>query len=266
MAVRPPAPVQPGDRLLADVAALGEADGLLDDAGLGGHHRVVHVVVQTRDAGLDPDDLGRLLVGRRDSERDEHRRHRRTILRGGDHVDAEHRPDQPDGDRAEHRGDVIVGVLAERRGQRGRHPRADHAVQALLERALVHLGGEADQVAAEVVEQRLQPAALAEQQQLGAVALVVDREDPQVADDLALRRQQRRVAAVTGGQRQHVGGHLAGQELAGLGAGQGELAALRAIDGRARRRQGAVLVRSSPGVGRGVDPGRGRRFVHRDLP
>src|SRR6185295_16190970 len=52
--------VEAGDRLLADVAALGEADRLLDDAGLGGHRLGPHLGPEPGPAGLDPQDLRRL--------------------------------------------------------------------------------------------------------------------------------------------------------------------------------------------------------------
>jgi hypothetical protein len=51
--------VEAGDRLLADVTALGEADGVLDDGGLGGHRGGVHLGTEAGDTGLDPDDLDR---------------------------------------------------------------------------------------------------------------------------------------------------------------------------------------------------------------
>ena len=52
--------VEAGDRLLADVAALGEADRALDDAGLGGHRLGAHLGAEARRPGLDPHDLGGL--------------------------------------------------------------------------------------------------------------------------------------------------------------------------------------------------------------
>src|SRR3954451_853997 len=55
--VRAPAVVEAGDGLLADVAALGEADGGVDDAGLGGHRRRAHLGAEAGPAALDADDL-----------------------------------------------------------------------------------------------------------------------------------------------------------------------------------------------------------------
>ena len=54
--------VQPRDRLLADVAALLEVDGPLDDPRLGGHRLGAHVEPEPGPPGLDPDDLGGLLA------------------------------------------------------------------------------------------------------------------------------------------------------------------------------------------------------------
>ena len=62
VAVRPALVVEAGDRLLADVAALGEADRALDDPGLGGHRLGAHLGAEARGAGLDPEDLGGLLA------------------------------------------------------------------------------------------------------------------------------------------------------------------------------------------------------------
>ena len=53
--------VQAGDRLLADVAALGEADGALVDPRLLGDRRRRHLAAEARAPRLDPEDLGRLL-------------------------------------------------------------------------------------------------------------------------------------------------------------------------------------------------------------
>ena len=61
VAVRLALVVEAGDRLLADVAALGEADGALVDAGLLGDRRRRHLAPEARAAGLHPQDLGRRL-------------------------------------------------------------------------------------------------------------------------------------------------------------------------------------------------------------
>ena len=60
VAVRLALVVKPGDGLLADVAALGEADGALVDPGLLGHRLGRHLGSEARAAGLDPSDLGGL--------------------------------------------------------------------------------------------------------------------------------------------------------------------------------------------------------------
>jgi hypothetical protein len=54
--------VQPGDGLLADVAALGEADGALVEPRLLGDDRVVEVDAVARAPVLDPQDIRRRLV------------------------------------------------------------------------------------------------------------------------------------------------------------------------------------------------------------
>jgi hypothetical protein len=54
--------VQARDGLLADVAALGEADRAVVEAGLLRDHRVVEVHAVARAAVLDPQDVGRGLV------------------------------------------------------------------------------------------------------------------------------------------------------------------------------------------------------------
>ncbi len=67
VAVRLALVVQPGDGLLADVAALREAHGALVDAGLLGDRVAVHVEAEARPAGLDPQALGGLLGDRLDA-------------------------------------------------------------------------------------------------------------------------------------------------------------------------------------------------------
>ncbi len=52
--------VQPGDRLLARVAPLREADRALLEAGLGGHRVGVELVAEPGQAGLDPGELPRI--------------------------------------------------------------------------------------------------------------------------------------------------------------------------------------------------------------
>ena len=62
VAVRPALVVEAGDRLLADVAALGEADRGIDDPGLGRHRLGAHLGAEPRGSGLDPDDLDCVLA------------------------------------------------------------------------------------------------------------------------------------------------------------------------------------------------------------
>ena len=61
-------------------------------------------------------------------------------------------------------------------------------------------------------------------------------EDPQIAEHLALRGQERGVAALTALQALHVVTDLPLQERLGVGAGQRELAAIGAIEQRRRPR------------------------------
>ena len=97
---------------------------------------------------------------------------------------------------------------------------ADQRQQAALQRALVQLNVVADLEAADHVEQRLQRHALGVEQQLLArgpsSALVIagaDVEDAQVAEHLALVRQEGRVAPFARVAGLEVVGHLAVQEL-----------------------------------------------------
>ena len=89
MPVRVPAVVQPGDRLLADVAALGEGDRLLDDPGLGREHGRVDLGAEARDAGLDAGDLVGLGADRARAGRDQLAPERRHVARRAEHVDTE---------------------------------------------------------------------------------------------------------------------------------------------------------------------------------
>src|SRR5918995_1086604 len=59
MAVRLPPVVQAGHRLLADVAALGEADRALVDSGLRGDRGLGHLCAEPRPPGLHAEDLRR---------------------------------------------------------------------------------------------------------------------------------------------------------------------------------------------------------------
>ena len=66
-------------------------------------------------------------------------------------------------------------------------------------------------------------------------------EHPQIAEHLALLRQECRVAAMPGGQADDVLGDLAVQELLGVPAGQCELAALRAVEQSGALGDGGVV-------------------------
>jgi hypothetical protein len=89
----------------------------------------------------------------------------------------------------------------------------------------VQLAVEADLEAAQRVEERLQGGALAEQEEL--VARV---DDPQVGEHLALVRQQGGVAALARLERLDLVADLPVEERLRVGPGQGELAALGAVD------------------------------------
>ena len=87
-----------------------------------------------------------------------------------------------------------------------------------------------------MVEEPLQRDALAVQEQLA-----VRVEDPQVAEHLALVREEGGVAAGPRRERLDVVGDLTVEELLGVGAGQRELAALGAFDQRAAARERLVV-------------------------
>ena len=255
MAVRLAAPVQPRDGLLTDVAALREADRAVVEAGLLRDRRVVEVDPVAGAAGLDADDLGRGLVDGDRAGGEQRVAHARGVLGGADDVDPEVGRDEQDR-RAAELG-AAVGVLGG--GQVARTGdvagvRADDRQQPLLERALVQLGVPADRAAAEMVEERLERRALGEQQEL-----VAGVQDAQVAEHLALVRQQRRVAAGAGGERLDVVGDLAVEHLGGLPAGERELAELGAVEdagARGERPVGGVADLGRRGHGAMVWAGR----------
>ena len=132
-----------------------------------------------------------------------------------------------------------VGVLGVRKpvGARdGGRPGADQRDQASLHGALVELDGVADAEAPDHVEQPLEGDAFGVEQQL-----VAGVEDPQVAEHLPLGREERRVAAGAGGERLDVVADLALEERLRVRAGEGELAALGAVERAAGLGQRAVL-------------------------
>ena len=194
VAVRLAAPVQPRDGLLADVAALREAHGAVVEPGLLGDRRVVER--RSRSAG------GRTRRAR--SRRPPRRRATapaatRASLHARGVVGRRRRRRRPRSVTTSRTGAPAISPAAlacssarQRVGagddRAGARP--DHRQQPLLERALVQLGVPADRAAADLVEERLQRGALADEQQL-----VAGREHAQVAEHLALVRQERRVAA-----------------------------------------------------------------------
>jgi hypothetical protein len=104
----------------------------------------------------------------------------------------------------------------------------------------------ADLEATDHVEQGLQRQALGIQRHL-----VAEVQDAQVAEHLALRREKRRVAACSRGERLGVVRHLPGKELLRARAGQRELAALGAVEESAALGERAVLGVEAGRVGRG---------------
>ncbi len=101
----------------------------------------------------------------------------------------------------------------------------------------------ADLEAADHVEQLLQRDALGVELQLRrrSVRALAGREDAQVAEHLALVREERRVAPFARGEVGQLVGDLAVEELHGAGAGQRELAALGAVEQAAALADDAVL-------------------------
>ena len=148
MAVRLALVVQAGDRLLADVAALGEADRALVDPRLLRDRRRGHLAAEPRPARLDPHDLGRLLVDRLGSALGERAEQRRDLVARQREVDAEV---GRDGDRRDPADVVLaVGVLGPERAaehELGRG-RADHRDDGELVRAVDDLHVAADLVLA----------------------------------------------------------------------------------------------------------------------
>jgi len=215
--------VQAGDGLLADVAALGEAHGAVVEPGLLGDDRVVEVDAVARAAVLDPQHVGRGLVDLHGAVADQRRLHALGVRAVADHVDSDVGADeQPE--VAVHVG--VLGGLGGLSPQSGEVVRAgaDQREQALLQRALVQLGVEADVEPPQGVEERLQRRSLAQQQQL--VGRRGDVQHAQVGEHLPLGRQQRRVAAGPGLERLDLVADLPVEERLGLGPGQRELAAL----------------------------------------
>ena len=241
---------EPGHGLLADVAALGERDRARVEVSLLGDDRVVEIDSVPGPAALDAQAFGGRLADRRDAHLGQ--RGGQVLGVGGvaEQVDAGVGADRAQRDVG-HLG-LAVGVLGLGQvGHRG-HSRGvgtDQGDQATLQRALVQLGVEAEAEAADHVEQALQRHALGVERELGARV-----QDAQIPEHLALGGQERRVAAAAGVQRLDVVGDLALQEALGLRAGEGELAALGAVEHAHRRGDRRVVIeRKGRGAHRGED-------------
>jgi hypothetical protein len=119
---------------------------------------------------------------------------------------------------------VLIGRQRTGAGDRGR-VRAHERQQPALERALVQLDVVADAEPPNHVEQPLECDALRVEQQL-----VAGGQDPEIAEHLALGRQERGVAAGNVGEPLDVVRHLALEETARVCTRERELAALGAVE------------------------------------
>ena len=158
----------------------------------------------------------------------ERRPQRVHILRGAQQIDTDVGPDRARSDTGARNVDDHMRVLIGRqrtgagdRGRVGTHERQ----QPALERALVQLDVVADAEPPDHVEQPLERDALGVEQQL-----VAGGQDPQIAEHLALGRQERGVAAGAVGEPLDVVRHLALEEAARVRTRERELAALGAVD------------------------------------
>jgi hypothetical protein len=215
--------VQAGDRLLADVAALGEADGALVDSGFGGDRRLGHLGPVARPARLDAENLGRLLAH---LDRPGLERGRPGLLGpggGDDQVDPQVGRRRPPAALQ-----LAVGVL----GPEGSRARGINGPGADQRQDRV--------VSADVLEGRVAPDPVHVEvppRPLRCHGLGVDPErvgrqpqHPHVRLHVALAVEQGGVAALTRRQRLDVVGELALEVVGGLGAGDEEHAALGAVD------------------------------------
>jgi hypothetical protein len=226
-----------GDRFLSDVAALREADGALVESRLLRDDGVVEVDAVARAPALDAQHLGGRLVDLGRACLDQRRLHALGVGAVANDVDADIGADQQHLRAADLAAHVVV--LLRIRGQTFRSQGAwpDQGEQAAFDGAFVQLAVEPDLVAADRVEEGLQRAALAQQEQLHAGV-----DHAQVGEHLALVGEQRGVAALPGLERLDLVGHLAVEERLRLGAGQRELAALGAVDERHALSHGCVGV------------------------
>ena len=163
-AVRVAAVVEPGDGLLAGVAALREADRAPLEAGLGRHHAVVQLTAEPGSAGQDPESLELVLADR---------------LRAGRRVGVE---------QLEGRDAVVAG----RKGdvELGHHelPLAQHDDRAVL--LELDLAPRREPGSRELADDTFTRARLGEEQE------IVRRAPPhdEGSDDARLGRQQERLA------------------------------------------------------------------------
>ena len=243
---------QPRDGLLADVAALGEAHRALVQRGLLRDRRVVHVQAEARAPGLDAQDLGGRL-GDRDARR------ARPAPRVSRSVSAASQSrSTPTSVRTASAsmpsistGCVCVLVrVAERLRRRhvATRGRPDQRQQPALARCACAAprrsrpcSGGSCRTAPAATSARCRAAVRARSER------AVDREDAQVAEHLALRREERGVAAFAGAQVGQLVGHLAVEELDGAGAASAR--ACRARSGRAARSpRSARAARRRPGL------------------
>ncbi len=237
MAVGSAPVIQARDRLLADVAALGEAHRALVQARLLRDHAAVEIHSVARAPVLDAHDLGGVLGYGRGAPFAQ--RLYELVRVGGvaDEVDAGVGPRCDRRDARDLHGRVGVFHLPQILGLGDAGGvGADQRQQPALDRALVQLQVIADPEPADHVEQGLQRDALGVEQQL-----LADVEHAQIAEHVALVGEERGIAAGPGRERLDVVGHLAGEEPLRLGAAERELAPLGAVDQTAALRERRVL-------------------------
>ena len=228
MAVRLALVEEARDRLLADVAALREADGALVEPGLLRDHGLVEVDAVARPPGLHARDLGVALASRRAPRRATQRvAQRRRVVGGADQVDAAvgaHRAGRaarrarPRRARAPPAGSAVGA-----REPRG--ARADQRQQPALQRALADLRVVADEAVAQ--RRRRSPAAPSAPCPAAARSPSPGRAGRRSSCPSASARRRK---PVPGLERLHLVGDEPVQRLARVGARERELAALAAVD------------------------------------